>query len=93
MGADATEQLKVGFKLKFFGDGYEKKVTCEECGKTLYSVPIMGGDFLIEGTLGIKKGVAGGNFFIMAENNMAALMGAEAAVDAISQVEKTITLV
>jgi len=91
MGEDATEELKVGFKLKYFGDGYEKKVTCEECNKTLYSVPIMGGDFLIESKLGIKKGVAGGNFFIMADSNMSALVAAEAAVDAINEVEKTIT--
>ncbi|MBP2201791.1 formylmethanofuran--tetrahydromethanopterin N-formyltransferase [Methanococcus voltae] len=90
MGEDAEEQLKIGFKLKFFGDGYETKEKTED-GKVIYAVPIMGGDFKIESKLGIKKGVAGGNFFIMADSNMAALNAAEVAVDAIYNVEKTIT--
>ncbi|WP_018153458.1 formylmethanofuran--tetrahydromethanopterin N-formyltransferase [Methanothermococcus thermolithotrophicus] len=89
MGDDAEEQLKVGFKLKFFGDGFEKKDKVGD--RTVYKIPIMGGDFVVESKLGIKKGVAGGNFFIMAENNMAALTAAEAAVDAINTVAKTIT--
>lgn len=89
MGADADEKLKVGFKLKFFGDGYEKEGTI--AGRKVYMIPIMSGEFVIEGELGIKKGVAGGNFFVMAENQTAALVGAEVAVDAIGNVEGTIT--
>lgn len=89
MGSDADEKLKVGFKLKFFGDGFESKV--EIAGRTIYKIPIMSGDFLIEGELGIKKGVAGGNFFIMAENQASALVSAEVAVDAIEGVTGTIT--
>jgi formylmethanofuran--tetrahydromethanopterin N-formyltransferase len=89
MGEDADEQLKVGFKLKFFGDGYEKKDKVGE--RTVYKIPVMGGEFVVESKLGIKKGVAGGNFFIMADSNSSALMAAEVAIDAISAVEKTIT--
>lgn len=37
------------------------------------------------------KGVAGGNFFVMGENQMAALMGAKVAVDAIAEVPGVIT--
>lgn len=89
MGDDADEKLKVGFKLKFFGDGFESKDTIG--GRTVYRVPIMSGDFIIEGELGIKKGVAGGNFFVMAENQATALVAAEVAVDAIENVPGTIT--
>jgi len=89
MGDDAEEKLKVGFKLKFFGDGFESKD--EIAGRTVYKVPIMSGDFIIEGELGIKRGVAGGNFFIMAENQASALVAAEVAVDAIENVVGTIT--
>lgn len=89
MGDEAEEQLKVGFKLKFFGDGFETKDTID--GRTVYKVPIMSGNFIIEGELGIKKGVAGGNFFVMAENQSSALLAAEVAVDAIENVEGTIT--
>jgi formylmethanofuran--tetrahydromethanopterin N-formyltransferase len=51
----------------------------------------MNGEYVGEEEFGIVKGVAGGNFFIMGENQMAALMGAEAAVEAINQVPGTIT--
>ncbi|MGZ7116658.1 MAG: formylmethanofuran--tetrahydromethanopterin N-formyltransferase [Methanobacterium sp.] len=89
MGDEADEKLKVGFKLKFFGDGFESKDVVD--GRTVYKVPIMSGDFVIEGELGIKKGVAGGNFFIMAENQASALVAAEVAVDAIENIPGTIT--
>lgn len=89
MGEEADEKLKVGFKLKFFGDGYEKKD--ELAGRTIYRIPIMSGEFIVEGKLGIKKGVAGGNFFVMSENQSSALVAAEVAVDAIEHVDGVIT--
>lgn len=86
---DADEKLTTGKKLKFFGDGYEKQL--DMVGRTVFSIPLMSGDFLVEGELGIKAGVAGGNFFILAENQAAGLLAAEAAVDAIAAVPCTIT--
>lgn len=85
----SEEILKAGFKLKFFGDGYEKKVEID--GRIIYSIPIMSGDFLVEAEFGIKDGVAGGNFFILADSSMNALVAAEAAVDAIHEVPGVIT--
>jgi formylmethanofuran--tetrahydromethanopterin N-formyltransferase len=89
MGTIADEKLKIGFKLKFFGDGYEKEDKLGD--RVIYKIPIMSGDFVIEGELGIKKGVAGGNFFVMAENQTSALIAAEVAVDAIEGTDGTIT--
>jgi len=51
----------------------------------------MSGDFLVEAELGIRAGVAGGNFFILAENQPAGLLAADAAVDAIEAVPGAIT--
>ena len=51
----------------------------------------MSGDFLVESTFGFKDGVAGGNFFIMGNSKMSALIAAEAAVDAIHNIEGVIT--
>ncbi|WP_440949965.1 formylmethanofuran--tetrahydromethanopterin N-formyltransferase [Methanosphaerula subterraneus] len=84
---DAEEKIPV--KLHFFGDGYEyqQKVGDRDC----WAIPLMGGDFIIEEEYGAVKGVAGGNFFVMGENQMAALVGAQAASDAISGVEGAIT--
>lgn len=86
---ESEDTLKTGNKLKFFGDGFEDELEID--GRKMHSIPIMSGDFLVESTFGFKAGVAGGNFFILAENQMAGVMAAEAAVDAISAVEGVIT--
>lgn len=86
---DSEEVLKTGNKLKFFGDGFQEKLEID--GRTIHSIPIMSGDFLVESAFGYQDGVAGGNFFIMANSKMSALVAAEAAVDAIAGVEKVIT--
>ena len=86
---EPDEKLKTGQKLKFFGDGYEQKMEIE--GRKIHSIPLMSGDFLVEAELGIKAGVAGGNFFILAENQPAGLLAADAAVDAIEAVPGVIT--
>ncbi|MDI6718066.1 MAG: formylmethanofuran--tetrahydromethanopterin N-formyltransferase [Methanomicrobiales archaeon] len=84
---DAPEKLPV--KLHFFGDGfeYQKKVG----DRSVWAIPIMQGEFIAEEEYGVVQGVAGGNFFVMGENQMAALAGAEAAVDAIEAVRGVIT--
>lgn len=86
---EPDEKLKTGQKLKFFGDGYEQTLDVE--GRKVHSIPLMSGDFCVEAELGIKAGVAGGNFFILAENQPAGLLAADAAVDAIEAVPGAIT--
>ncbi len=86
---EPDEKLKTGQKLKFFGDGYEQTLDIE--GRKVHSIPLMSGDFLVEAELGIRAGVAGGNFFILAENQPAGLLAADAAVDAIEAVSGAIT--
>jgi len=76
-------------KLHFFGDGYEYQK--EVGGRKCWVIPIMNGEYVGEEEFGIVKGVAGGNFFVMGENQMAALIGAEVAADAIAKVPGTIT--
>ncbi len=86
---EPDEKLKTGQKLKFFGDGYEQTLDIQ--GRKVHSIPLMSGDFLVEAELGIRSGVAGGNFFILAENQPAGLLAADAAVDAIGAVSGVIT--
>ncbi|MFA5395469.1 MAG: formylmethanofuran--tetrahydromethanopterin N-formyltransferase [Methanogenium sp.] len=84
---EAEERIDV--KLHFFGDKFEHKV--EVGGRKCWAIPIMNGEYIGEEEFGIVKGIAGGNFFIMGENLPAALMAAEAAVDAIMKVPGSIT--
>ncbi len=84
-----NSEEKIQVKLHFFGDGYEYQK--EVGGRKCWVIPIMEGEYIGEEEFGIVKGVAGGNFFVMGENQMAALIGAQAAVDAIAKVPGTIT--
>ena len=85
---DSDVQDNLGFKLAFFADGYQEKV--ELYDRDMYKIPVMSGDFLIEENFGIVDAVAGGNLFIMAKTQASALVAAEAAVNAIREVEGVI---
>ncbi|WAC05565.1 MAG: formylmethanofuran--tetrahydromethanopterin N-formyltransferase [Methanoregula sp.] len=84
-----NSEEKIAVKLHFFGDGYEYQK--EVGGRKCWVIPIMNGEYVGEEEFGIVKGVAGGNFFVMGENQMAALVAADAASSAIAKVPGTIT--
>lgn len=86
---EVEKQFNIGFKLKFFADGFESKK--EINGRKMHVIPLMEGDFYVEENIGAIPGIAGGNFFILAENQMAALTAAEIAVSEIKQISGTIT--
>ena len=54
-------------------------------------LPDQAGEFLVEDEMGCKDGVAGGNFFILAKDQMTGVKAAQLAVAAISKVEGVIT--
>ena len=86
---NSRRHLKTGRSLRFFGDGFQKRVVLY--GRTMWKIPVMEGEFLVEETFGVVKAVAGGNFLIMTENRESGLKAAEKAVEAIKkQSEKVI---
>lgn len=86
---ESEDELKTGFKLKYFGDGFEKDCCID--GRKVHSIPIMSGDFIVESTFGFKAGVAGGNFFILAKDQITGVKAAQMAVAAIRNIPGTIT--
>lgn len=76
------DRLAVGKALRVFGDGFQASKVIG--GKRYWRIPVMEGEFLIEETFGMQKGVGGGNFLILAEDADHGLEAAEAAVDAIT---------
>src|SRR5438874_3529748 len=76
--------IRIGGNLRFFGDGYQFSKKLE--GRRFWRLPVMDGEFTCEDMFGTTKGVAGGNFLILGENQGVALAAAEAAVAAIRQV-------
>jgi len=85
----AEKQFDTGKKLSFFGDGYQKQA--ELYGRSVWKIPLMSGEFIIEQSFGAVDGIAGGNFLILGQNQMAALTAAEAAVSAIGKLKGSIT--
>ncbi|MEM3736820.1 MAG: formylmethanofuran--tetrahydromethanopterin N-formyltransferase [Candidatus Bathyarchaeia archaeon] len=81
MGERATKRLKIGSSLRYFGDGFQKKDTLG--GRRIWRIPVMEGEFIVEDKFGVKLGVAGGNFLVMAESAEAGLTAAESAVEAV----------
>jgi len=81
LGSRAVKRLKIGSALRYFGDGYQKKDKLED--RIMWRIPVMEGEFMIENRFGVKLGVAGGNFLVLAENQKAGLEAAERAVDGV----------
>lgn len=76
------DRLAVGKALRVFGDGFQASKVIG--GKRYWRIPVMEGEFLIEETFGMQKGVGGGNFLILAEDAGHGLEAAEAAVEAMT---------
>jgi formylmethanofuran--tetrahydromethanopterin N-formyltransferase len=79
----AKRRLKVGRSLRLFGDGFQKRDTI--AGRKVWRIPVMEGEFIVEGRFGAWKAVAGGIFLILAESSKAGLQAAEQSVSAIQE--------
>ncbi len=85
----AEERRPLGAHVRFFGDGFEKTKVVD--GRRFWRVPVMDGEFLVEESVGIDKGVGGGNFILQGGSLAATLAAARRAVDAIAAIPGTIT--
>jgi formylmethanofuran--tetrahydromethanopterin N-formyltransferase len=74
-------KMKIGKAIAKFGDGFEKKDTLY--GREVWRIPVMEGEFVIEESVGVMRGVAGGNILILARSSETGLEAAEKAVRAI----------
>jgi formylmethanofuran--tetrahydromethanopterin N-formyltransferase len=83
---DAAE--KISTKLHYFGDGFEYQTKIH--GRDVWAIPCMGGEFFIEEEIGVVKGIAGGNFYIMGSTHSSALAAALVAVDSVQDIEGAI---
>ncbi len=84
-GLQGEKTVKVGAKLRFFGDGFQLSKRVGE--RRFWRIPVMEGEFLVEEEFGIKRAVGGGNFLILGEDEDCTLEAAERAVERIRRVE------
>ena len=85
----AEDRAPLGGHVRAFGDGYEKTKLID--GRRFWRIPVMDGEFLVEETCGIEKGVGGGNFILQAIDPGAGLATARRSVAAIAAIPGTIT--
>lgn len=82
---DASDRLKLGSALRYFGDGWQ--ISKKLGGRHYWRIPVMDGEFVCEATTGLtKNAVGGGNLLLLAAGNDQALVAAEAAADAMRTV-------
>jgi len=82
-GLSGERQIKVGAGLRYFGDGFQSSKRLE--GRRLWRIPVMEGEFLIDETFEMSKGVGGGNILILGQSAEATLAASEAAAAAMGQ--------
>ncbi len=86
---NAEQRVALGKHIRFFGDGYQKSKVLD--GVRYWRIPVMDGEFVVVESVGVEKGVAGGNIILQAVNATIALDAARRGVEAIGHVAGTIT--
>lgn len=85
----SEKRLPLGKHVRFFGDGFQKsKVIGTE---RYWRIPVMDGEFFVVESLGVAKGVAGGNIILQAVDEATALAAARRGVEAIAPLAGAIT--
>jgi formylmethanofuran--tetrahydromethanopterin N-formyltransferase len=79
---ETEDYFKLGRKLAFFGDGYQKRAV--RFDRPVWVVPILGGEFVIDRRFGFRDGLMGGNLWFMGATLDAALEAAQRAAAAVA---------
>lgn len=87
--AESEERFPLGKQLRYFGDGFQKSKQIDEV--RYWRIPVMDGEFWCVESLGIEKGVAGGNIILQATDQGTALDAARRGVEAIAPLAGSIT--
>jgi formylmethanofuran--tetrahydromethanopterin N-formyltransferase len=83
------KRIPLGKHIRFFGDGYQKSKLID--GRRYWRVPVMDGEFLIQETAGVSKGVAGGNILLQATTQTLGLAAARRGAEALANMPNVIT--
>ena len=77
---DGDKTVPMGKSLRYFGDGFQASKVI--AGERFWRIPVLSGEFLVADTVGVGRGVGGGNLIIEAGDEETALTAAQAAADA-----------
>jgi formylmethanofuran--tetrahydromethanopterin N-formyltransferase len=89
-GLAGTEtKIPLGKHIRFFGDGFQKSK--QVGGIRYWRIPVMDGEFLVQDTAGVERGVAGGNIILQSITQQQGLAAARRGVEAIGRLDGVIT--
>ncbi len=88
-GLESDEHIALGRQLRFFGDGFQKSKLLGD--RRFWRIPVMDGEFVVEQSVGVARGIGGGNFVIVGDDTGATLAATQAAVHAIAELADCIT--
>jgi formylmethanofuran--tetrahydromethanopterin N-formyltransferase len=74
---DVAETIPLGDYVRFFGDGFESAT--KQRDRSLWRIPVMDGEFIVESVAGVGRGIAGGNLILQAESQTAGIAAARRA--------------
>jgi formylmethanofuran--tetrahydromethanopterin N-formyltransferase len=87
-GLQTEKTVKVGGRLRFFGDGYQSSKLLD--GRRFWRIPVADGEFVLEESYGLGQGVGGGNLILLGSDRVALLEAAEAAAAAVNNINGAI---
>jgi formylmethanofuran--tetrahydromethanopterin N-formyltransferase len=85
---EAESRAPLGKQIRYFGDGFQKSKLV--AGVRYWRIPVMDGEFVVQESVGVGKGVAGGNFILQASSKKDALDAARRAAEASRNCEDVI---
>jgi len=87
--AEPVEKIPLGKHIRYFGDGFQKSKKFS--GRRYWRIPVMDGEFLVRDTLGVAKGIGGGNIILQAATAAQGLAAARRAAEAVAPLAGVIT--
>ncbi len=79
---DTEEYFKLGRKIAYFGDGFES--LDQRFDRSVWVIPTMGGEFVMDRRFGYRDGIMGGNLWFFGTTEDAAIEAAERAIEAVN---------
>jgi formylmethanofuran--tetrahydromethanopterin N-formyltransferase len=86
---DSAERIPLGQSLRYFGDGFQKSKVLG--GTRYWRVPVMDGEFFCVESVGVEKGIGGGNLILQADRLESVLSAVRRAVAAVAELPGMIT--
>jgi len=81
---EGEKRIPLGKQMRYFGDSHQKSKKIQR--DRFWRIPVMDGEFLVQDTVGVASGIAGGNIILQAADTASALAAARRGSEAVAAV-------